>query len=128
MAPYRFARVQNVTSTLDPFWTLFSRTGPMAIERLTAAAMAKATSPPDKGSKEIWDENCRGPCLVVRASGKVTWTYRYRPQGGGPRRRIRLGDYPSVGLAEARRRADKHRGKIADGADPQAETAAKRNA
>jgi integrase len=100
----------------------------MAIERLTAATMAKATSPPVKGVKEIWDESCRGLCLIVRASGKATWTFRYRPHGGGARPRIRLGDYPSVGLAEARRRADKQRGRVADGADPQAETKAKRNA
>ena len=33
-----------------------------------------------------------------------------------------------MGLSEARRRADKHRGKVADGADPQAETRAKRTA
>ena len=100
----------------------------MAIERLSAATMAKATSPPDEGSKEIWDENCRGLCLIVRASGKAAWTYRYRPHGGGARRRVRLGEYPSVGLAEARKRADKKRGKVADGADPQGETRAKRNA
>jgi integrase len=41
---------------------------------------------------------------------------------------VKLGDYPSVGLAEARRRADKYRGKVADGADPQGEVKAKRKA
>ena len=100
----------------------------MTIERLTAATLSKTTCPPDKGVKEVWDEHCRGLCLVVRASGKATWTFRYRPHGGGPRRRIRLGEYPSVGLAEARKRADRHRGKVADGADPQGETRAKRSA
>jgi integrase len=100
----------------------------MSIERLTAATLPKALSPPDKGVKEVWDEHCRGLCLLVRATGKATWTFRYRPRGGGARRRVRLGEYPSVGLAEARRRADKQRGKVADGADPQGETNSKRKA
>jgi integrase len=100
----------------------------MSIERLTAATLPKALSPPDKGAKEVWDEHCRGLCLLVRATGKATWTFRYRPRGGGARRRVRLGEYPSVGLAEARRRADKQRGKVADGADPQGEIRAKRKA
>jgi integrase len=100
----------------------------MSIVRLTTATLPKALSPPDKGVKEVWDEHCRGLCLLVRATGKATWTYRYRPRGGGARRRVRLGEYPSVGLAEARKRADKQRGKVADGADPQGETKAKRNA
>jgi integrase len=98
------------------------------VERLTAAGMAKATSPPDQGVKEVWDESCRGLVLLVRASGAASWTYRYRPREGGARRRVKLGDYPTVGLAEARRRADKYRGKVADGADPQGEVKAKRKA
>ena len=100
----------------------------MSIERLTAATLPKALSPPDKGVKEVWDEHCRGLCLLVRATGKATWTFRYRPREGGARRRVRLGEYPSVGLAEARRRADKQRGKVADGADPQGDANAKRKA
>jgi integrase len=100
----------------------------MSIERLTAATLPKALSPPDKGVKEVWDDHCRGLCLLVRATGKATWTFRYRPREGGARRRVRLGEYPSVGLAEARRRADKQRGKVADGGDPQGETNAKRKA
>jgi integrase len=100
----------------------------MSIERLTAATLPKALSPPDKGVKEVWDEHCRGLCLLVRATGKATWTFRYRPRDGGARRRVRLGEYPTVGLGEARRRADKQRGKVADGADPQGETNAKRKA
>jgi integrase len=116
---------------LRPRWTLFgpfrhNRAMPMAILKLTAANLPKSTSPPDKGVNEIWDEHCRGLCLLVRASGKATWTYRYRPRGGGARRRVRLGEYPSIGLAEARKRADRQRGKVADGDDPQGETNAKR--
>ena len=41
---------------------------------------------------------------------------------------MRIGEYPAVGLSEARKRADRHRGKIFDGADPAADIKAKRNA
>jgi hypothetical protein len=78
--------------------------------------------------REIWDETCRGLVLLVRASGAASWTYRYRPKDGGARRRVKLGDYPSVGPSEARKRADKYRGKVAGGADPQGEAKARRHA
>jgi integrase len=84
--------------------------------------------PPATGFAEYLDKKARGLCLRVFPSGRATWTYRYRPRDGGSRRRIGLGDYPGIGLAEARRRADRERGKVSDGADPQAERKAMRNA
>lgn len=88
----------------------------------------KNLKPPLSGVLELWDEQARGLCLRVFPSGRATWTFRYRPHDGGGRRRIGLGEYPSVGLAEARRRADRHRGEVSAGGDPQAQRLAKRNA
>lgn len=99
----------------------------MAVEKLTAIRLQNLKSP-SEGFIELWDEMCRGLCLRVFASGKATWTFRYRPQDGGARRRIKLGEYPSVGLSEARKRADRQRGKVADGDDPQGDINTKRKA
>ena len=99
----------------------------MPAETLTAARLHHLRAPPD-GVLELWDDRARGLCLRVFPSGRATWTFRYRPKSGGGRRRIGLGDFPSIGLAEARRRADRHRGAVSDGADPQAERRAQREA
>ncbi|PYF03832.1 site-specific recombinase XerD [Rhodopseudomonas faecalis] len=99
----------------------------MPRRELTSAGL-KAERPPETGILEIWDTLSRGLCFRLMPSGKATWSFRYRPADGGPRRRIALGDYPTVGLAEARKRADRHRGNVADGADPQGARQAKREA
>lgn len=39
--------------------------------------------------------------LTARASGTKTWTYRYRTTGG-KLKQIKLGNYPAMGLADAR--------------------------
>jgi integrase len=99
----------------------------MAVQRISAIKLQNL-KPPAADVAEYWDETCRGLCLRVFPSGKKTWSYRYRPMDGGARRRVRLGEYPSIGLTEARKRADKERGNVAGGADPQAERKLKRNA
>ncbi len=99
----------------------------MAIRKLTPALLVNL-KPPAAGVIELRDELARGLSLRVFASGRATWTFRYRPKGGGARRRIGLGEYPSVGLAEARRRADRHRGVVSDGGDPQGARSAHREA
>jgi Arm DNA-binding domain len=99
----------------------------MAVQRISAIKL-HSLKPPASGVAELCDGFCRGLCLRVFPSGKATWTYRYRPRDGGARRRVRLGEYPSIGLAEARKRADRERGDVADGSDPQAERQLKRNA
>jgi hypothetical protein len=92
------------------------------------AAMLRNQKPPSSGVLELWDTASRGLCFRIFESGKATWCYRYRPKDGSGRKRIGLGDYPTVGLSEARKRADRHRGNVSDGEDPAAELKAKRNA
>jgi integrase len=94
---------------------------------LSAARLQRLKPPPD-GVLELWDDHTRGLCLRVFPSGKASWTYRYRPRDGGGRKRVGLGEYPSVGLSEARRRADRLRGEVSGGADPAAERRAQREA
>jgi integrase len=99
----------------------------MAVEKLTSAKL-QHLKPPKSGVLELWDTLTRGLCLRVFPSGQASWSLCYRPRAGGGRRRLGLGSFPTVGLADARSRAERHRGQISDGADPQAERRAHRSA
>lgn len=98
----------------------------MARIQLSTARLL-ALKPPPTGFVELSDTTEQGLTLRVFASGQKTWTFRYRTKTG-TQRRIRLGEYPSVGLAEARRRSSRLRGRISDGADPQGAIGAERQA
>ena len=78
-----------------------------------------------------WDAKCRGLALAVApkrkdndnpqsvAAAPRSWRFTYR--SGGRLRVFTIGRTDEVGLAEARRTADKLRGQVAQGIDPQAE-------
>jgi integrase len=99
----------------------------MPTEKLTSSRLRNLT-PPAAGFDELLDTAARGLSLRVFPTGRASWSFRYRPKGGGARRRINLGEYPTVGLAEARRRADRARGEVSGGGDPQGALSAKREA
>jgi integrase len=61
----------------------------------------------------------RGLYLEVHPNGSKLWRYKYRHMG--KQKRLALGRYPDVGLADARRKRDDARRKLEDGADPLAE-------
>lgn len=61
----------------------------------------------------------RGLYLEVQVSGSKLWRYKYRYMG--KQKRLALGRYPDVGLAEARKRRDDARSKLDEGKDPLAE-------
>ncbi len=58
----------------------------------------------------------RGLYLLVRTNGAKHWRLKYRI--AGRERLAALGEYPAVGLAEARARRDVARRELADGIDP----------
>jgi integrase len=95
-------------------------------------AVVKLTDPFIKRAKatnkrlEYWDVETPGLNLRVETSGGKAWSVQYR--AGGRWRRFKIGDYPGVLLAEARKRARKVRARVADGKDPAAERAAQRTA
>jgi Arm DNA-binding domain len=99
----------------------------MPTEKLTSDSLRNLT-PPATGFDELLDTFARGLALRVFPTGRASWSFRYRPKGGGARRRINLGEYPTVGLAEARRRADRARGEVSGGGDPQGALSARREA
>jgi hypothetical protein len=100
----------------------------MPVERLTPARLSNLKLPPAGVVDELLDTLARGLSLRVFGSGRASWTFRYRLKDGGARRRVTLGEYPTIGLAEARRRADRVRGEVSGGGDPQGAMRGRREA
>ena len=62
------------------------------------------------------DGRVPGLCLRVFASGRRGWYLKYRQNG--KQRRYKLGDFPTMGLADARKNAEQMRVDVRGGADP----------
>ncbi|MGO4408576.1 MULTISPECIES: tyrosine-type recombinase/integrase [unclassified Brevundimonas] len=89
--------------------------------RLTDKYVASIAAP--SGMRlDIFDENPLGAGLMLRVSetGRKSWTLRYRTEDGD-QRRLGLGIYPAVSLADARKRCAQARLQASDGADPSGE-------
>ena len=61
--------------------------------------------PPTMGRTEFYDQTVKGLSVRVTVSGIVTFALFYRLPGDRQKRRMTLGQYPALGLAEARRKA-----------------------
>ncbi|OSI69931.1 tyrosine-type recombinase/integrase [Bradyrhizobium canariense] len=67
---------------------------------------------------ETGDASCRGLSIRCTPTGVKTWTFAYKLNGR--MRRITLGEYPDLGLSEAREQADERRRQRNGGNDPRA--------
>jgi hypothetical protein len=67
---------------------------------------------------EMGDAGCRGLSIRCTPAGVKTWTFAYKLNGR--MRRITLGEYPALGLSEARTQADERRAQRGAGNDPRA--------
>lgn len=94
----------------------------MAKVRMTPGWLAALDA---EGPTEWVDTQQRGLVLRVRA-GQMVWAARYLFNGEA--KRYRIGEYPAVGLAEARRLVAVVRGRVAAGDDPQDERRDRREA
>jgi integrase len=81
---------------------------------------------PSEKRREVADGKVSGLYLVVQPSGVKSWALRYRAHGLP--RKLTLGSYPGLDLAEARRKAQEALGDVARGNDPAAEKTAAREA
>ncbi|KQU80382.1 MULTISPECIES: integrase arm-type DNA-binding domain-containing protein [unclassified Rhizobacter] len=81
---------------------------------LTDLACKKATCPDTKARERYTDSG--GLYLEVMPSGAKLWRWKYR--FGGKEKRLALGAYPDVPLAQARADRDKARAVLKDGSDP----------
>jgi YD repeat-containing protein len=70
-------------------------------------------------------ENARGLVLRVSKAGTKAWEFRYTP-ANGLRKRLPLGSYPGLSLADARAKANALGVAVVGGADPAAERTASR--
>ena len=73
-----------------------------------------ANTKPDTKPRRLSDG--RGMYLEIAPAGGRWWRFKYRLDGR--ERRISLGVYPEVGLAEARERREQARKQVASGIDP----------
>ena len=87
----------------------------MPSRALTAVSVARI-KPPAKDQVDYFDKGFPGLALRVSYGGRKTWTFFYRI--GGKLRRISLGTYPALGLAEAREAWREARQDVALGRDP----------
>ena len=82
---------------------------------LTAAAVGKI-KPPKVGQIEHFDQGFPGLALRVSYGGGKSFVFFYRH--GGRLRRMTLGTYPALSLAEAREAWRGARQEVARGGDP----------
>jgi len=80
---------------------------------LTDAAIRKRKPDPEK-RVEVHDAN--GLYLVIQQSGAKSWAYRYRAFGKS--KKLTLGSFPAIGIAEARKLAADAAVKLQRGTDP----------
>src|SRR5687767_3800915 len=73
-----------------------------------------------RSNRGIESTNARtATALEVHPNGSKLWRYKYAHLGKD--KRVALGRYPDVGLADARRKRDEAKRTLADGTDPLAE-------
>jgi len=77
---------------------------------------------------EWFDEDTRGLSLKLNPGAAATWYFNYTRRADAMRRRVQLGKLSALGLKDARLRATKMAGLVADGRDPAGDRRAERDA
>lgn len=88
----------------------------MAERRALTDLRIKKIAPPKNGQKEIWDAKLPGFGVRVSTRGTKSFILMYRM--GGRARRLTLGRYPLLSLADARGEAKKALLSVKEGRDP----------
>jgi integrase len=76
----------------------------------------KRLQPPETGRLELTDDKAVGLKFRLTPNGRATWSVQVNVHG--EKRRFTIGEYPVVGLADARKRAGKLRADALAGHDP----------
>lgn len=96
----------------------------------------QALKAPKKGGRvELSDAGCKGLTFRCTPAGVKSWTFAYKARSlnkegkwESKMRRMTLGEYPALGLSEARGAADERRKQLKAGTDPTAERDRERTA
>jgi integrase len=80
------------------------------------APFVESMKPPERGQIEYWDRKTPGFALRVSQGGQKAWVLLYRHQGR--LRRLTLGTYPILGVADARDMAKARLAEVQQGNDP----------
>jgi len=83
---------------------------------------------PRSAPQEIWDQQLRGFGCRASKQGTVSFFAMRRPRGSAKSVRIKVGDFPTMSLSEARSRARALLREMQDGVDPRARKAAEARA
>jgi integrase len=78
----------------------------------------RSAGAPAHGRAEFSDLRCPGLVLRITTNGIKSWSYRYRDKAAGRIARATIGQYPAIGLAAARARANAMRQEVAEGSNP----------
>ena len=76
----------------------------------------KRLQPPETGRLELTDDKAVGLKFRLTPNGRATWSVQVNVHG--EKRRFTIGEYPVIGLADARKRAGKLRADALAGHDP----------
>ena len=93
------------------------RQSDMPTVNLSPQVVKDACCPKDKRKCDLFDSNCKGLMLEIRATGGKTYYLRYQ-DARGRTRQLRLALEQDVTLPQARKLAEKKRNLIALGQDP----------
>lgn len=96
--------------------------------RLSKSSIEKAISQPSGKEIRLWDDNPRGLGIRIKANGTATYFIQYKSPVTFKRVRTSLGQHGKITLDQARTKARKMFGEIADEMDPVAERAEKQKA
>ncbi len=88
--------------------------------------LLKALQPPASGRLEMTDDKATGLKFRLTDKGRATWSVQVNVHG--EKRRFTIGEYPAIGLAEARKKAGRLRVEALAGRDPIRERRAKADA
>jgi integrase len=86
------------------------------MQRQLTDAFLRSVKPPAAGRIEISDVRCAGLVFRITDKGAKSWSYRFR--ASGRLSRATIGQYPTVGLTDARAAADAMRREVATGGNP----------
>jgi len=89
----------------------------MPTANLSPQVVKDARCPKDKRKCDLFDSNCKGLMLEIRATGGKTYYLRYQ-DARGRTRQLRLALESDVSLHQARKLAEQKRTMIAMGQDP----------